>query len=66
MYSEWTSLSPIIAANSNGSPQSVLTKFVGHAGRDVSTAVVKQLASNLGITQTPEPSILHTDDEVSE
>lgn len=65
MYAEWASLSPIIAANSNGSPQSVLTKFMGNAGRDVSTAVVKQLASNLGITQSPEPSILHTDEEVN-
>lgn len=64
MYAEWTSLSPIIAANSNGSPNSVLTKFGGSAGRDVSTAVVKQLASNSGITQTPEPSILLCDDEV--
>lgn len=64
MYAEWTSLSPIIAANSNGSPNSVLTKFGGSAGRDVSTAVVKQLASNLGITQTPEPSFLLCDDEV--
>lgn len=66
MYNEWTSLSPIIAANSNGSPQTVLTKFVGNAGRDVSAAVAKQLASNLGITQTPEPSILLTEDDVSE
>lgn len=64
MYAEWTSLSPIIAANSNGPPNSVLTKFGGSAGRDVSTAVVKQLASNLGITQAPEPSILLSDDEV--
>lgn len=65
MYAEWTSLSPIIAANSNGSSQSVLNKFTSIAGRDVSTAVVKQLASNLGITQSPEPSILINDDEVS-
>lgn len=64
MYAEWTSLSPIIAANSNGLTSSVLSKFSNAAGRDVSTAVVKQLASNLGITQSPEPSILMTDDEV--
>lgn len=65
MYSEWASLSPIIAANSGGSSGSVLNKFTSIAGRDVSQAVVKQLASNLGITQPPEPSILVSDDEVS-
>lgn len=65
MYSEWASLSPIIAANSNGSSSTVLNKFSSIAGRDVSQAVVKQLASNLGITQPPEPSILINDDEVS-
>lgn len=65
MYSEWASLSPIIAANSNGSSNTVLNKFASIAGRDVSQAVVKQLASNLGITQPPEPSILVNDDEVS-
>lgn len=65
MYSEWASLSPIIAANSNGSSNTVLNKFSSIAGRDVSAAVVKQLASNLGIAQPPEPSILVNDDEVS-
>lgn len=64
MYEEWASLSPIIAANSHGSSHSVLHKFSIAAGRDVSLAVVKQLASNLGITQAPEPSILVVDDEV--
>lgn len=65
MYSEWASLSPVIAANSNGSSSTVLNKFSSVAGREVSQSVVKQLASNLGITQSPEPSILVTDDEVS-
>lgn len=65
MYSEWASLSPVIAANSNGSSSTVLNKFSAVAGREVSQAVVKQLAANLGITQSPEPSILVTDDEVS-
>lgn len=65
MYSEWASLSPVIAANSNGSSSSVLHKFPSTAGRDVSMAVVKQLASNLGITQPPEPSCLITDEEVN-
>lgn len=66
MYSEWASLSPLIAANSNGSSSTVLKKFSSIAGREVSQAVVKQLAANLGITQSPEPSILVTDDEVSQ
>lgn len=66
MYSEWASLSPLIAANSNGSSSTVLNKFSAIAGREVSQAVVKQLAANLGITQSPEPSILVTDDEVSQ
>lgn len=66
MYSEWASLSPIIAEKSNGSSNTVLNKFSNVAGRDVSQAVVKQLASNLGITQSPEPSILVTDDEVND
>lgn len=66
MYSEWASLSPVIAANSNGSSSTVLNKFSSVAGREVSQSVVKQLASNLGITQSPEPSILVTDDEVSQ
>lgn len=66
MYSEWASLSPIIAEKSNGSSNTVLNKFSNVAGRDVSQAVVKQLASNLGITQSPEPSILVNDDEVND
>lgn len=65
MYSEWASLSSVIAEKSNGSANTVLNKFSNVAGRDVSQAVAKQLASNLGITQSPEPSILITDDEVS-
>lgn len=65
MYSEWTSLSEIIAANCNGSSNTVLNKFSTVAGREVSQAVVKQLAANLSFTQSPEPSILVTDDEVN-
>lgn len=65
MYSEWASLSSVIAEKSNGSANTVLNKFSNVAGRDVSQAVAKQLATNLGITQSPEPSILITDDEVS-
>lgn len=66
MYSEWASLSPVIAANSNSSANTVLNKFSAVAGKEVSQAVVKQLAANLGITQSPEPSILITDEEVSQ
>lgn len=66
MFAEWTSLSPIIAANSNGAQsQSVLNKFSGPAGREVTIAVVKQLAGNLGLTQPAEPSSLTKDEEVS-
>lgn len=66
MYSEWASLSPVIAGNSNNSANTVLNKFSSVAGKEVSQAVVKQLAANLGITQSPEPSILVTDEEVSQ
>ncbi|XP_031623332.1 ral GTPase-activating protein subunit beta isoform X8 [Contarinia nasturtii] len=65
MYSEWASLSPVIAANSNNSSNTVLNKFSSVAGKEVSQAVVKQLAANLGITQPAEPSILITDEEVN-
>ncbi|XP_055299226.1 ral GTPase-activating protein subunit beta isoform X12 [Sitodiplosis mosellana] len=65
MYSEWASLSPVIAGNSNNSANTVLNKFSAIAGKEVSQAVVKQLAANLGITQSPEPSILVTDEEVN-
>lgn len=65
MFAEWTSLSPIIVANSGGAQsQSVLNKFSGTAGREVAVAVVKQLASSLGLTQTAEPSSLEKDEEV--
>lgn len=65
MFAEWTSLSPAIAANSSGAQsQSVLNKFSGLAGREVAVAVVKQLAANLGLTQTPVPSTLIKDEEV--
>lgn len=65
MFAEWTSLSPIIVANSSGAQsQSVLNKFSGTAGREVAVAVVKQLASSLGLTQPAEASTLIKDDEV--
>lgn len=65
MYSEWASLSTTIAANSaEAQSSSVLNKFPASAGKEVAVSVVKQLASNLGITQNAEPSHLVKDDEV--
>ncbi|XP_055920313.1 ral GTPase-activating protein subunit beta isoform X9 [Eupeodes corollae] len=65
MYSEWASLSATIAANSaEAQSSSVLNKFPASAGKEVAVSVVKQLASNLGITQNAEPSHLVKDEEV--
>ncbi|XP_032591657.1 ral GTPase-activating protein subunit beta isoform X7 [Drosophila grimshawi] len=65
MYSEWASLSAEINANSCGAQCfSVLNKFPASAGREVVISVVKQLGTNLGITQNAEPSHLVKDDEV--
>lgn len=65
MYGEWVSLSAQISANSCGAQSySVLNKFPASAGREVAVSVVKQLATNLGITQNAEPSHLVKDEEV--
>ncbi|ALC38080.1 CG34408 [Drosophila busckii] len=66
MYSEWASLSQQISANSCGAQCfSVLNKFPASAGREVVFSVVKQLATNLGITSGhAEPSHLVKDEEV--
>lgn len=64
MYSEWTSLSLLIQHCGEES-QSVLDKFGLSASKDVTLGIVKQLASNLGITHPAEPSPLTTDKEVS-
>ena len=63
MYWEWASLSPRLL---NGSEEghSVLEKFPGNAGKEVALAVIRQLASNLGISQPPQPSNLVTDRDV--
>lgn len=63
MYSEWASLTTLVQ-HGNEESQSVLAKFPMSAGKDVAVAVVKQLASNLGLTQAAEPSPLTTDKEV--
>ena len=66
MYTEWSSLTPQIAENVNGSQQqSTLNKFNASISRDVTAALVKQLSNNLGITQKPEPSPFKTDQEIS-
>ncbi|XP_022233279.2 ral GTPase-activating protein subunit beta isoform X8 [Drosophila obscura] len=65
MYSEWASLSAQITANSCGAQCfSVLNKFPASAGREVVVSVVRQLGTNLGITQNAEPSHLVKDEEV--
>lgn len=63
MYSEWTSLNLTIQT-CNNETQSVLEKFGLSTSKEVTLGVVKQLASNLGIAQPPEPSPLNTDKEV--
>ncbi|XP_039949365.1 ral GTPase-activating protein subunit beta isoform X17 [Bactrocera tryoni] len=66
MYSEWVSLSSQISADSCAAQScSVLNKFPASAGREVTVSVVRQLASNLGITQNAEPSHLVRDEEVN-
>ncbi|CAG9768936.1 unnamed protein product [Ceutorhynchus assimilis] len=63
MYGEWTSLS--LAGQEGGEEgQSVLEKFDLPISKEITLGLVKQLASNLGITQAPEPSVLLTDREV--
>ncbi|CAG9819469.1 unnamed protein product [Phaedon cochleariae] len=61
MYSEWTSLN---LAVQQGEPTSVLEKFGLPISKEVTLGLVHQLASNLGITQPPEPSLLTTDKDV--
>lgn len=63
MYSEWTSLSPLVQENGSKG-QSVLDKFGAGIGREVTLGIVRQLAANLGITQAAEPSCLNNDKEV--
>lgn len=63
MYSEWTSLS-LMVQGCGDERQSVLEKFGIAISKEVTVGVVKQLASNLGLTQPAEPSPLTTDKEV--
>lgn len=66
MYTEWSSLTPQITSNVNGSQQqSTLNKFNALISRDVTSALVKQLSGNLGIAQKAEPSPFQTDQEVA-
>lgn len=64
MYSEWTSLGLMLQKNGDEN-QSVLEKFGLNTSKEVTLGVVRQLASNLGISQPAEPSPLITDKEVS-
>ncbi|XP_050531868.1 ral GTPase-activating protein subunit beta isoform X2 [Daktulosphaira vitifoliae] len=63
MYCEWASLS-LAVQNCGELGQSVLNKFPAGSCKEVVTSVIKQLSSNLGITQPPEPSKLIKDNEV--
>lgn len=63
MYSDWASLSILIQQGSEDSA-SVLEKFSPGVGREVTLAIVRQLATNLGIAQAAEPSLLNTDKQV--
>ncbi|KAL7044929.1 hypothetical protein ACKWTF_002104 [Chironomus riparius] len=66
MYTEWTSLTNQITSNVNGSQsQSTLNKFSPLISRDVTFALVKQLAGTLGISGPAEPSKLSSDQDVS-
>lgn len=64
MYGEWTSLG-LVAQQGEHEVQSVLEKFDLPVSKEITISLVKQLASNLGIAQAPEPSILITDRDVS-
>lgn len=64
MYSEWTSLN-LTVQNEEQNGQSVLEKFDLPISKEITLGLVRQLASNLGIAQAPEPSVLTTDKEVS-
>lgn len=64
MYSEWTSLSLSTQREGDGN-QSVLEKFGLPISKEITTGLVHQLASNLGITQPAEPSPLISDKDVS-
>ncbi|CAH1106390.1 unnamed protein product [Psylliodes chrysocephalus] len=63
MYSEWTSLSLSTQREGDGN-QSVLEKFGLPISKEITTGLVHQLASNLGITQPAEPSPLISDKDV--
>ncbi|CAA9993032.1 unnamed protein product [Nesidiocoris tenuis] len=62
MYSEWASLASLVRHETTDR-ESVLSKFPD-AGKDVAMAIVKELASNISLTQAPAPSNLSTDRDV--
>lgn len=63
MYSQWASLS-VDVQNISANNQSVLEKFGIPISKEVTPLIVRQLASNLGITNVAETSPLTTDKEV--
>ncbi|XP_022914595.2 ral GTPase-activating protein subunit beta isoform X2 [Onthophagus taurus] len=64
MYSEWTSLNPLLEHSDSDESRSVLQKFTSSASKEVTINIVRPLASNLGLTQPAEPCPLQTDREV--
>ncbi|KAK9501298.1 hypothetical protein O3M35_012037 [Rhynocoris fuscipes] len=63
MYSEWASLVNVVR-DERSERESVLTKFSIDTGKEVAISVVKELASNIGLTQAPSPSKLVTHRDV--
>ncbi|KAL1137760.1 hypothetical protein AAG570_009456 [Ranatra chinensis] len=63
MYSEWASLQTVVRTEA-AENDSVLAKFPADTGKEVALSVVRQLASNIGITHAPSPSHLITDRQV--
>jgi hypothetical protein len=63
MYCEWASLASVVR-NEASENESVLAGFPAETGKDVALAVVKQLTTNIGISQPPSPSHLVTDRQV--
>lgn len=63
MYTEWASLSSSIQQDSEDS-QSALEKFTPGVRKNVTASIILQIALNLGISQSEEPSSLITNNDV--
>ena len=67
MYSKWASLTSKVYSQNcweNLEEESVLNKFSVAGGKQLAVIIVKQLASNLGIAHSAEPSNLTTEKEI--